>query len=380
MITQINLRHFKCFDSLELPLRSLTLLSGPNARGKSAVIQSLVLLNQTICNNEWSPRLLLNGNIIRLGTASDVVDHVSGQNDFYLGLIGKEHSYYWRFQGERDDMSMRIAHVDVDGETQPQNDAFRNLLPYSSSPFELTSCLKNLTYLNTERLGPRELYSLEDSEDVQIVGPNGEYAASILYKYQDSTIESSLVNSSVPPTLLNQVEVRMAELFPGCRLETKKVSQVNAVTLSLRTSNSTRFHRPINTGFGLTQVLPIIVSALFAKPGDLLLIENPEVHMHPAGQARIGELLAQVAATGVQVIVETHSDHLLNGIRRAVKQSLLPYEDVVLHFFRPRMTEADQNTSQVESPSIGSDGNIDYWPNGFFDQFDNDMNYFAGWD
>ena len=80
------------------------------------------------------------------------------------------------------------------------------------------------------------------------------------------------------------------------------VPQTNMVTLGLRTSGETGFHRPINVGFGLTQVLPIIVAALAAKEGDLLLIENPEVHLHPAGQAMMGEFLAEVAAAGVQVL------------------------------------------------------------------------------
>jgi predicted ATPase len=131
----------------------------------------------------------------------------------------------------------------------------------------------------------------------------------------------------------------------------------------------------VNVGFGLTQVLPIIVAALASKEGDLLLIENPEVHLHPAGQSLMGQFLAEVAAAGVQVITESHSDHVLNGIRRAVKRRLIPAEHVALHFFRPR----DEEGEQVISPTIDPSGNIDRWPQGFFDQFDKDMNHFAGW-
>ena len=145
--------------------------------------------------------------------------------------------------------------------------------------------------------------------------------------------------------------------------------------LEISNSGATGFHRPKNVGFGLTQVLPIIVAALAAQQGDLLLIENPEVHLHPAGQALMGEFLAEVANGGVQVFVESHSDHVLNGIRRAVKKNILSADRVSLHFFSPRGSE----TAQVISPTIGSDGTIDHWPSGFFDQFDKDMNYFAGW-
>ena len=77
----------------------------------------------------------------------------------------------------------------------------------------------------------------------------------------------------------------------------------------------------------------------------------------------------------MQVIVETHSDHVLNGIRRAVRGERLLPEQVAIHFFNPRSEEREQ----VQSPMLDATGNIDFWPEGFFDQFDKDMNYFAGW-
>ena len=171
----------------------------------------------------------------------------------------------------------------------------------------------------------------------------------------------------------------MARFFPGCVLAINQVPRTNSLTLGIRVSRGTDFHRPVHTGFGLSQVLPIVVAALSANGKDILLIENPEVHLHPAAQAAMGNFLALVASAGVQVMIETHSDHVLNGVRRAVKTSVLPHENVALHFFRPRTEATVSIGPQVESPAIGADGNIDSWPNGFFDQFDNDMNYFAGW-
>ena len=115
----------------------------------------------------------------------------------------------------------------------------------------------------------------------------------------------------------------MDRFFPGCELDLQKIPHTNAVTLGLRTSKDVNFHAPVHTGYGLTQVLPIIVAALSSGPKGLLLIENPEVHLHPRGQAAMGEFLAEVATAGAQVIMETHSDHVLNGIRRAVKKGLV---------------------------------------------------------
>ncbi len=204
-------------------------------------------------------------------------------------------------------------------------------------------------------------------ETATVVGPAGEHALSVLHLGRDQRVLDDLILADAPPTRLRQVEARMRQFFPGCGLEVLQIPQANAVTLGLRTSDDTSFHRPLHVGFGLTQILPIIIAALSAKVGDILLIENPEVHLHPAGQARMGQFLAEVAKAGVQVIVETHSDHVLNGIRRAVKDAQLAPEQVALHFFRPR---AD-NQAQVLSPQLDSTGNVDTWPDGFFDQFDN---------
>jgi len=190
-----------------------------------------------------------------------------------------------------------------------------------------------------------------------------------------SGIAEELAISEVPNTRLRQVEERMRTFFPGCGLTVQQVSQANAITLGLRSSDDTDFHRPIHAGFGLTQVFPIIVAALSLPKEHILLIENPEVHLHPAGQALMGQFLAEVAHAGVQVIVETHSDHVLNGIRRSVKAKNLSPDQVALHFFRNR----SEGASQVVSPQLDRSGNLDNWPEGFFDQFDKDMNYFAGW-
>ena len=389
MFTRIDLQHFKCFDILKLPLRLLTLLSGANASGKSSVMQALVLLHQTMREHEWSSRLMLNGAAVRLGTAAEVIDQVHGRRNWGIALLeGDEARFQWEFEGERDEMSMAVRRSrgemddgtgwDVD-ESMPLHRLLPTDLATTSSSHSLTNRLCGLTYLTAERLGPREYYPLDDPQLTPVVGPQGEYAVSVLYSGRDFPVLENLLVQHVPPTRFRQVEARMGHFFPGCVLEIGQVPRANAATLGIRISSSTDFHRPVHTGFGLTQVLPIMVAALSANRDDLLLIENPEVHLHPAGQAAMGGFLAEVASAGVQVMIETHSDHVLNGIRRAVKNHTLPSEDVALHFFRTRREDRPDDEPQVQSPILDADGNIDSWPQGFFDQFDRDMNYFAGW-
>ena len=375
MLTQLDLRHFKCFELLHLPLRSLTLLAGTNASGKSSVLQALVLLHQTMREHEWSLRLMLNGESVQLGTVSDIVDKVYGRRECEIGLIDGETSYQWMFTGERTEMSMGVKRVVFNGVSIDYPTQLRYLLlPETTS--SLPERLKNLTYLTAERMGPREMYAMDDPQITPVVGPSGEDAASVLYARRDEHVCEALTLPDASSRSLQQVEARMRTFFPGCRLEIRPVPYANAVTLGLRTSDDTDFHRPVHAGFGITQILPIVIAALAAKPEDLLLIENPEVHLHPAAQVQMGQFLAKVAHSGIQVILETHSDHILNGARRAVRTGVLSADQVAIHFFRSRVS----NEAQVVSPILDNTGNIDAWPDGFFDQFDKDMNHFAGWD
>lgn len=371
MIRKIELTNFKCFALIKLPLAELTLLSGSNASGKSSILQSLVLLHQTIRENEWASRLILNGDILKLGTVQDVVNKIHGRHGFELALTNEESLYHWEFTGERPEMSMHVKYL-----SEPANTTLNRLLPFKTGQSqEISRVLESLTYLTAERIGPRDYYLLEDRSIVQPVGPKGEHAVSRLFRLEDSSVHSALALDSVAPTLMRQVEAWMQKFFPGCGIEVSPIARMNAVTLGIRTSNETDYHRPINVGFGLTQILPIIIAVLSAAPKDLVLIENPEVHLHPAGQALIGSFLALAASTGTQIIIETHSDHVLNGIRRVVRHKTLTPQQVCLHFFRAANSDLDQ----VVSPQLDSSGNIDNWPDGFFDQFDKDMNHFAGW-
>jgi predicted ATPase len=320
---------------------------------------------------------MLNGAAIRLGTVADVVDKINGRQIFEVGIADGDLTYHWAFVGERDEMSMAVDRITIDLATSEKPKVLRYLLPPATENdnSSLANRLRRLTYLTAERVGPREVYTLEDRQIAPVVGPAGEHAVSVLHWGRDEHVMDALTLADVPPTRLRQVEERMRSFFPGCALRLQQVPQANAVTLGLRTSNDTDFHRPIHAGFGLTQVLPIVIAALSATSEDILLIENPEVHLHPAGQALMGQFLADVAEAGIQVIVETHSDHVLNGIRRSVKETRLRAEDVTIHFFRQRSTEA----TQVISPALDDSGTIDSWPDGFFDQFDKDMNYLIGW-
>jgi predicted ATPase len=120
-------------------------------------------------------------------------------------------------------------------------------------------------------------------------------------------------------------------------------------------------------GFGYSYILPIVVSGLIAKEGEILIVENPEAHLHPKAQSRLAKFLAKVSSCGVQVFIESHSDHILNALRIAVLDDIITHEDLSILYFQ-------QNPEQpvVQIP-VQPNGGIEEWPEGFFDQMDKDF-------
>lgn len=132
----------------------------------------------------------------------------------------------------------------------------------------------------------------------------------------------------------------------------------------------------INTGFGITYVLPILVALLSAKKDSLILIENPEAHIHPKGQAILMELMAKAVDAGVQVVIETHSDHIVNGGLVAVNKGIIDKDKLSLYYFE---RDEHEHVAVGHQLNVKSDGHISPAPpQGFFDQIDIDLQVLAG--
>jgi predicted ATPase len=367
MLRSLYVASFKCFQELELELRPLTLLSGVNGGGKSSVIQALVLLAQTLSEREWGRTLLLEGPDLALGSAADVLNQRSARRRLMLGASTETERVVWSFEAEdRRALSLELDGAVIDGEVVELGDAVRWLLPAARAETSaVVAALRRLSWVTAERTGPRELLPLRDAHGHAHVGSRGELAAGLLHWREDDRVRPELCLPDTPQTLFHQVRARMQEFFPGCDLRVSPIDGASAVSLRLRSDSRSDFQRPQNVGFGLTQLFPILVAVLAATPGDVVLVENPEVHLHPQAQQRIGALLAQVAASGVQIVVETHSDHVLNGLRLATRNRVIAPTDAAVHFFSP-----SDGSFGPTSPKLDADGRLDSWPPGFFDQFD----------
>ena len=373
MITSLSLINFKPFKYQLLAFRPLTLLSGLNSTGKSSVLQALLLLRQSYQQELLKKTgLALNGELVNIGTAQDALFEGAGKADqisFEL-VLGDGTKGIWSFNYDQQ--------LDVLNRTSP---------PVAPEVYESNLFRDNFHYLQAERIGPRTFLEMSDFQVRQLgkLGISGEYAAHFLSVNQDKLIPNSrlshpnvkllkrgLDDPEIPSKfLIDQVEAWMGEISPGTKIRLEPKPDVDLISVKYFYGDS-NLYRATNVGFGISYTLPIIVAVLASPPGTLILIENPEAHLHPKGQAKMGELLALAASCGVQVVIETHSDHVLNGIRLAVHGGKLNPKDVQLHYFQ-RKEKQGQAFTEVVSPRIDRNGRIDQWPDGFFDEWDKSL-------
>lgn len=363
MIDSLRLINFKKFEDQLFEFKPLTLISGLNSTGKSSVLQSLLLLRQSYQQNLLpSIGLALNGELVNIGTAQDAFYENGKENVISLEINWGKSECKWNFKYNLDRKDEDILYVI----SEP------NKSVYLSDIFR-----GDFHFLQAERIGPRSFnkiynFQLRMRRGTQI-GTRGEYTAYFLYIRGREPIP--IKNLSYPDAksmdLIDQVEAWLREVSPGIRIEIKANPEMGLVNIQYFYGESNRY-RATNVGFGITYTLPIIVAVLSSYPGSLILVENPEAHLHPRGQAKMGELLALAASCGVQVVLETHSDHVLNGIRLAVHGGKIKPEDVQLHYFQ-RQEKQGQAVTKVISPKIDRNGRIDRWPDGFFDEWEKSL-------
>lgn len=368
MISEVNLRNFKAFVNLTVPLGGFTLLAGLNSSGKSSVLQALALLRQGFDafqrggTSGGSAGLPLNGEYVDLGTGADVLNEdYSGDQQFVIALAGhdgRSSSVVVRYEREGD-------YLPLVGE------GFSSTF-WREGAHSITS--DGFQYLRADRLTPSATYARSHEVAVRrrFLGTRGEYSVDFLRAFQDEPISANVLShpSASSPRLLDQLEAWLGEICPGVRLQAVAIPQTDLVRLDIEFVRSDRprsnSRRATHVGFGLAYVLPVVVACLTARPGSLILLENPEAHVHPRGQTAMARLACAASASGAQVVVETHSDHILNGTRLAVKSALIQSSAVQLNYFR-----RDESSSiSVSSPAIGADGMLSAWPEGFFDEWD----------
>ncbi|MCX5127289.1 DUF3696 domain-containing protein [Streptomyces sp. NBC_00347] len=369
MLERIGITNFKAFGRQDLTLAPFTLLTGLNSSGKSTVLQALALLRQSyeagVLEDGGESGLLLNGEFVQLGTGQDVRHEAYPKDDPDVGLTVlpaglPDAPLTWRAAyGPEDDLLKLVA-------TPPAGTHLVDALPELFGP--------GFQYLKADRIVPDISYPRSHHAVVRrgFLGARGEHTANYLRVHQDDPVGTPLRHpSTASGTLLAQTDAWMQQLCPGVNLQAIGIDGTDTVRLSYGFGsgvNASNRYRPTNVGFGLTYALPIVVACLTARPGSLILLENPEAHLHPQGQTSLAYLATAAVAAGAQLVVETHSDHVLNGLRISVKNDRIPAIATAVHFFR-----RSGQSGEVVSPRMGDDGMLSEWPRGFFDEWENSL-------
>lgn len=341
----LQMENFKCFVKQKIEFADLTALVGANGAGKSSVIQSLLLLRQSI-ENPFVKELQLNGPYgLCLGMDGSIGNNTvpSGITKFSFKSGIETFAIHLKAQSQEEKLSIDIAHK---GDALMRREFFA----------------KEFYYLSADRKGPRVSQPMQ-SLSFDHTGIYGEYTAQILARPYTKIEMRRMYSGTVVNTLNKQTNLWLNSILPGVEVKAEKNVQMQTAQVLIKNGVTDDFLTSTNIGFGISYALPIIVTGLIAKRGCYMLVENPEAHLHPAAQSAMGRFLAMLSQNGVRVIVETHSEHILNGIRLYAAQNKIDLKSVMIHNF-----EIQEAKVHVDSIRYTDRYTYDKWPKGFLDQ------------
>lgn len=320
MLELLNIQGFKSFEYASLAISPLTILTGLNSSGKSSILQAIRMLEKGTKNA---------GNCL-----------LDGYGD-------------WN--------ELKCSHSQaVDIEAVLRNGHKISICPQGITYKDCsTEMFPNIIYVSANRFGPQKSIPVSYSIDL---GCNGENIVKVIEYFSEESLPECLQHPETEGiTFEYNLKAWLNIISPGVmfRTEIKKNTDMSFTWFD--------DHRAMNVGFGLSYSLTVIVALLIGSLNkSIVLIENPEAHLHPRGQTEMAKLIARSIEAGAQVIVETHSDHLFDGFRLSVKENPSLADSIIAYWFylnEDRLTE-------YEKIHILNDGRVDNWPTGMFDQFE----------
>lgn len=319
MITSLTIDGFKSIKHQDIPLDGLNVLLGLNSCGKSSVMQAIRILGRY--DNEEKD-VFLTGH----GPLSELKNEASSKIDLIANL----------------QINREIKTINL-------NEGSQHLFP-------------KIIYISASREGAQVSIPLDESHNLGSLGEN--VLQCIEFYHNESMLQMplSLADSEDEITsFLPLVQFWLKAISPNVKFDYQLVPIMDT---SYSTFNG---HRATNVGFGLSYTLPVIVAILIGviEKNSIVLLENPEAHVHPKGQTKLADLICRAVDAGAQIVVETHSDHLFDGIRIYAKQHKEFSQKVRPFWFRLD----EQNITQVTPLTLYGDGSLDQWPEDMFDQF-----------
>ncbi|MBN1323606.1 MAG: AAA family ATPase [Methanotrichaceae archaeon] len=412
------------FKSLAKPvsceIRPLTILAGPNSSGKSSIMQPMLMMKQTLEASYDPGALLINGPNVRFTKVDQFLsvaprkkkregfivkiwmgDDISIEETFKKakgqGILIEEAIYADRIDETRLRLDMshedilaanphlkpffdRIAWMHGAKGTRIGLDVVRNrcfleiafnLVDESAGVFQLLqafpefprlpggesieSCIREMIHVPALRGNPRRNYNIAAVSD-KFPGLFSEYVASVINSWQ-----------SAKDPRLEELRRDLEVLGLTWKVEVLPVDDTSVEIQVGRLQHATRGGAKdlvsiADVGFGLSQTLPVLVALLAAKPGQLVYIEQPEIHLHPSAQIAMAQVLATAASRGVRVVVETHSSLIIKGVQAIVAEGKLDPKIVKLHWFK---RGPKTGVTEVFSADLDEAGRFGEWPEEF---------------
>ena len=376
MITNLNIHNFKLHKQTQLDIKGLTILTGMNGMGKSTIIQALTLLRQSFLMNDLDIGLNLKGDLCDAGISGELACQSSDEHSLKIKLkfsLQDNLAYVFNYP----DNIMDTLLPGTEG-----NITDKNVL----SKYSLFN--ENFQYLSAFRFGPQKSYNRDTSlvvskKQISKIMGQCEYAVHFLEQYRNMDIpikELAITDENdITPDfrLVIQVERWLRMISPNIKINIEQSGEDFKLKYKFNREENTITEdiTALNTGFGVTYVLPILIAILSAGKDSIILIENPEAHIHPKGQAILMELMAKAVANGIQIILESHSDHIINGSLVAVNNRLITPEQLSIYYFN---REEHQHVAVSYPLEISKNGHIKRPPKGFFDQIDIDLKTLTG--
>lgn len=377
MIKNVTIKNFKSIKEKSFDLKNLNILLGLNGMGKSSFIQSILLLKQS--KDFLSKGIIqLNGLYTNIGNMNDALYQYSLTDQLLFQI-----------ETENDTIELKLGSIKSDDKLKVLNfkDAKKAIKKLKKESFIEGS----FQYLNANRLEPMTISKKDYSTvvDGKNVGIHGEYTPHFLHihgedkvEFNNLVLEQSEVSYDnknrrvVDRSLISQINNWMNDISPNVRIKTTEVPNADNMVLGFDYKQPgrgfTQQFKPSNVGFGISYSLSVVTSLLSARSGDFIIIENPESHLHPKGQAALGRLIALASCNNIQIIVETHSDHVINGIRVATKENPELCKRTGIFYFDRKITDEEQ-FSDIIDIRIDKNGEFDKYPENFMDEWTNQL-------
>lgn len=342
MINNLTIKGFKCFDDVSLSLKNITLLAGQNSMGKSSVVQSILALKQ-------GGKKPFSGKYMSIGNAEELMNACIGADEISIS-------------------------ADYSDSKDQKQDCFINIQGLRGTSVKTKMLKSEIVYCSAERIGVKDVYE-KPIFATNGVGNNCEYAFSVLAERGGKVIDPLFVyDEDSKLTFSGQINYWLEQIL-GYTVSAEFIDKTDLVRVFYRNRNMRIEIRPKNIGTGVTYIAEVIIAAFSCKPGDILIIENPEIHLHPSAQSKLVEFLAFIASCGVQIIAETHSDHIYNGLRKSINQDLIDSDEASIYFFKQK----ENGCSQPVHIPVNDTGKAEINEDGLFDQIKKDLDVILGW-